>query len=93
MKILIADTYSLYNNNPRNVRFPKKYKSYKIIWDLREALLAIWQGDITHLAIPKLGTPGYDYPKFIEDMIKIKQIDSKPKVEYYTVNIVSKISS
>ena len=84
MKIIIADTY---DNNIYNNKFPKKFKNYKIIWNMREALLVLWEGKVTHVAIPELGTPGYDFENFVENLIKIKQISIKPQFEYYKMNI------
>ena len=93
MKTIIADTYDLYVHNSKNTVFPKKYRSYKIIWNMREALLELWAGKITVLAIPELGTPGYDFEGFIEDMASIGQIENKPKIEYYKFEIVRKNST
>lgn len=90
MKVIIADTYTFYIHNSKDVLFPKKYRNYKIVWDLREALLALWEGKITKLAIPKLGLPGYDYIEFIENMFKIGQIKEKPEVEYYELELTEK---
>ena len=90
MKYIIADSYTFYIHNSKNVIFPKKFRDYKIIWNMREALLILWQGEVTTIAIPKLGTPGYDFPNFIQDMMKIGQIKSRPKFEYYELNIVRK---
>lgn len=90
MKIIIADTYVFYIHNSRNTQFPKEFRNYRIIWSMREALLEIWRGDVTELAIPELGTPGYNFPKFIKDMIKIGQIKFEPKIKYYQLNIVKK---
>ena len=80
MKAIIADTYTFYIHNSRNTQFPREFRNYKIIWNMREALLDIWSGDITELAIPELGTPGYDFPKFIKDMVRIGQIKNEPKI-------------
>jgi len=90
MKIIIADIYTFYIHNSKDVLFPKKYKNYKIIWDLREALLTLWEGKITSLAVPKSGLPGYDYIEFIDNMFKIEQIKQKPKVEYYELELTKK---
>jgi len=57
---------------------------------MREALLEIWNGNITDLAIPELGTPGYDFPKFIKAMVEIGQLKTEPKIRYYNLNIVKK---
>lgn len=93
MKAIIADTYELYIHNSKNTVFPKKYRNYKIIWNMREALLELWEGKITTLAIPEKGTPGYDFEGFIEDMIKIGQIQDSPKIEYYKFEILAKKST
>lgn len=90
MKTIVADIYTFYINASKDVSFPKRFRNYKIIWDLREALLAIWQGDITEIALPKLGTPGYDFEGFIDDMIKIGQIKDKPKIRYYELEVAHK---
>lgn len=90
MKAIIADTYTFYIHNSRNTRFPKEYRNHKIIWNMREALLEIWKGEITELVIPELGTPGYDFPNFVQDMMEIGQIKSRPKFKYYKLNIVKK---
>ena len=82
MKVIISDIYTFYIHNSKNTRFPKEYKNHKIIWNLREALLAIWEGEITELVIPELSTPGYDFEGFIDDMIRIGQINIKPKIKY-----------
>lgn len=74
MKILIPDIYGLYNN--KNIKFPKKFKDFTIIWNLREALLLIANGDITDIAIPKEKLPGYDFGEFIDELFCNKQIDS-----------------
>ena len=66
MKVLVADIYDLYVHKSRDVKFPLAYKQYKIIWNMREVLMEIWKGNITHLAVPELGTPGYDFPKFVQ---------------------------
>jgi len=91
MKVIVADTYSFYLHNSKNLKFPKQFRNFKIIWDMREALLAIWEGKITELAIPKLGTPGYDFEDFINKMVKIDQIKIKPKLKYYELNLEKKI--
>lgn len=90
MKAIVADTYCFYIHNSRNARFPKEFRNHKIIWNMREALLALWEGNITELAIPEEGTPGYDYPEFVDEMMKQGQIKLKPKFKYYKLNIVQK---
>jgi len=90
MKAIIADTYTFYVNNSKDVSFPKRFRSHKIIWNLREALLAIWEGNLTEIALPKLGTPGYNFEEFIDDMVKIGQIKNKPKLCYYELEVASK---
>ena len=57
---------------------------------MREALLELWKGTITEIAIPELGTPGYDFPEFIKAMKEIGQIKVEPKIKYYELNIVQK---
>ena len=90
MRVIVADTYCFYIHNSRNTQFPKQFRNYKIIWNMREALLELWKGNITEIAIPELGTPGYDFPNFIQDMMEIGQIKSKPKIKYYNLNIIKK---
>lgn len=90
MKAILADTYNLYIVNSKNTRFPREYKNHKIIWNMREVLLAIWEGNLTELVLPELGTPGYDYEGFIEDMVKQGQVKNRPKLKYYKLNIVKK---
>ena len=90
MKAIVADTYTFYIHNSRNTQFPKQFRGHKIIWNMREALLEIWKGDVTELAIPELGTPGYDFPDFIKKMKEMGQIETEPKIRYYNVNIVRK---
>lgn len=90
MKVIVADTYIFNIYNSKNVKFPKQYKNHRILWDMREALLAIWEGKLTELAIPEEGTPGYDFPWFINEMVKQKQIESAPKLKYYSMSIVQK---
>lgn len=90
MKAIIADTFTFYIHNSRNTQFPREFRNHKIIWNMREALLEIWSGTITELAIPELGTPGYDFPGFIEDMINIGQIKESPIIKWYKLNIISK---
>ena len=90
MKAIVADTYTFYVNNSRDVSFPKRFRSHKIIWNLREALLTIWEGDLTEIALPKLGTPGYDFEEFIDNMVKIGQVKTKPKIRYYELEVASK---
>lgn len=88
MKTIVADIYTFYIN--KNASFPKKYRNFKIIWNLREVLFALWEGKITEIALPKLGTPGYNYESFIEDMVKIGQINQKPKIYYYELETTRK---
>jgi hypothetical protein len=90
MKAIVADIYTFYIHNSRNTMFPKRFQNYKIIWSMREALLALWEGSITHLAIPELGTPGYDFPDFVDKLIESGQLKEKPKFEYYQLNITRK---
>ena len=90
MKVIIADTYCFYIHNSRNTRFPKQFKNYRIIWNMREALLSLWEGNVTEVVIPELGTPGYDFPSFIESMKKLGQIKAEPIIKYYELNIVKK---
>lgn len=90
MKVIIADTYMFYIHNSRNTQFPKEFKNHRIIWNMREALLELWKGEITEIVIPELGTPGYDFPKFVQDMIEIGQIINRPKFRYYKLNIIKK---
>ena len=90
MKVIVADTYTFYIHNSRNTQFPKRYKGHKIIWNMREALLEIWNGDLEELVIPEEGTPGYDFVEFADKMKEIGQINSVPKFKYYKLNIVKK---
>ena len=90
MKIIVADTYTFYIHNSRNTQFPSEFKNHKIIWNMRETLLELWKGKITELVIPKLGTPGYNFPDFIEKMKKIGQITNDPKIKYYNLKIIKK---
>ena len=90
MKAIVADIYTFYVNNSKDVSFPKRFRGHKIIWNLREALLTIWEGDLTEIALPKLGTPGYDFEEFIDNMIKIGQVKDKPKIRYYELEVASK---
>lgn len=90
MNIIVADTYTFYIHNSRDIKFPRKYRSFKIVWDLRQALLELWTGEVKELALPKLGTPGYDFEEFISNMMKIGQIESKPKISWYELNIAKK---
>lgn len=90
MKAILADTYCFYIHNSRNTQFPKQFRGYKIIWNMREALLELWKGDITELAIPKLGTPGYDFPEFAKNLKEMGQIEAEPKFKYYEMNITRK---
>ena len=90
MRAIIADTYCFYIHNSRNTQFPKQFRNYKIIWNMREALLELWKGTITEIAIPELGTPGYDFPEFIKEMKAMGQIKVEPKITYYNLNIIEK---
>lgn len=90
MKTIIADVYTFYIHNSKNVSFPKKYKSYKIIWNLRDALFDLWDDQITEIVLPKLGTPGYNFEEFIDRMIELGQIKTKPKIKYYELEIAKK---
>ena len=90
MKAIVADIYTFYVNNSKDVSFPKRFRGYKIIWNLREALLTIWEGGVTEIALPKLGTPGYDFEEFISSMLKIGQLKTKPKIKYYELEIAKK---
>jgi hypothetical protein len=90
MKALIADTYAFNIFNSKHIQFPREFKNYKIIWNMREALLELWLGNITELAIPELGTPGYDFEEFINDMINLGQIKIKPKIKHYKLNVTKK---
>lgn len=90
MKVIVADTYTFYIHNSRNTQFPREFKNHRIIWNMRQALLELWEGEITEIVIPKLGTPGYDFVSFIESMKKIGQITNDPKIRYYNLNIVKK---
>jgi hypothetical protein len=90
LKVIVADIYSFYLHNSKNTKFPKEYRNHKIIWNMRETLLALWEGNITELVLPKLGTPGYDFESFIDDMIKLGQIIKKPNIKYYKLNIMKK---
>ncbi len=87
MKIVIADIYSFNIHTSKKVLIPKRFKGYEIIWNFREALLELWKGNVTVLAMPELGTPGYDFPNFVQDMMEIGQIKSRPQFEYYKVII------
>lgn len=90
MKVIVADIYTFYVNNSKDVSFPKRFRGYKILWDFREALLTVWEGNLTEIALPKLGTPGYNFEEFIDNMIKIGQIKDKPKIRYYELEVASK---
>jgi len=85
MKVIVGDRYIFYV--AQKAKIPKKFRNYKVIWNLREVLLALWEGDITVLALPKDGTPGYDFPNFVQDMMQIGQIKSRPKFEYYQMTV------
>jgi hypothetical protein len=87
MKIIVADIYALYIHNSKNTRFPKEFKKYKIMWNMRDVLLEIWQGKVTEIAVSKLGTPGYDFPDFARNMVEIGQIKNVPKITYYELDI------
>ena len=91
MKVLIADIYDLYVHKSRDVKFPLIYKHYKIIWNMRDVLIEIWRGNITHLVIPELGTPGYDFPEFAQIMLEMGQIKKLPEFKYYKVEARNKI--
>ncbi len=54
---------------------------------MRQALLELWTGNIKEVAIPKLGTPGYDFEEFIDNMVEIGQIKTKPKVKWYELRL------
>lgn len=90
MKAIVADTYCFYTVNSRNTKFPKEYKNHNIIWDMRQALLDLWKGEITELVLPELGTPGYDFIEYIDSLVKIGQIKKKPTIKYYQFDIVKK---
>lgn len=90
MKTIVADIHTFYANNTKDVSFPKRYRNYKIIWDWRETLLAIWEGNITEIVLPKLGTPGYDFVEFIDQMVEIGQLKTKPKIRYYELEVARK---
>lgn len=90
MKAIVADVYAFYLVNSRRVKFPKKYNKHHIIWDMRQALLEIWKGELTELVIPQQGTPGYDFVDFIDKLHKTGQIKKKPQIKYYEPNIVEK---
>ena len=90
MKTIVADIYTFYVHNSKDVSFPKRYKNYKIIWNMRDALIALWEGEITEIALPKLGTPGYNFEEFIDDMVRIGQMKEKPKIRYYELEVASK---
>lgn len=90
MKVIVADVYALIIHNSKNTQFPKKFRNHKIIWNLREVLLELWKDTITELVIPELGTPGYDFPNFVQDMMEIGQIKIRPKFVYYKLNIIKK---
>ena len=90
MKVIVADVYAFNIYNSNNTVFPKEYKNHKIIWNMREVLLEIWDGKITELVIPELGTPGYDFPNFVQSMIEIGQVKTKPNFKYYKLNIKRK---
>ena len=88
MKAIVADVYTLYNYNA--AQFPKKYRGYKIIWNLRDALFEIWDGKLTEIVLPKEGTPGYDFEDFINKMVEIQQINKAPKIKYYELSVPKK---
>ena len=90
MKVIVADTYSFYICNSKNTQFPKEYSKHKIIWNLRSVLLELWEGKVTEVVLPELGTPGYDFPDFIEKMLNIGQIKRKPNIKYYKLDINKK---
>ena len=90
MKAIVADQYAFYIHNSRNTQFPKEFKSHRIIWNMRETLLELWKGNITELVMPELGTPGYDLPEFVKEMVKIGQIKKEPTFKYYQLNIIRK---
>jgi len=83
MKAIIGDKYELMVN-PK-AKFPIEYKDYSPIWHLRDALFDIWAGNITTLAIPEKGLPGYDYEDYINSLVENGQLVSSPKIEYYTM--------
>lgn len=87
MKTIVADTYTFYVKNSKNTKFPKQFRNHKIIWNMREALLALWEGEITELVLPSLGTPGYNFEEFIKQMVEIKQIKKAPLIKYYELII------
>ena len=83
MNLVIVDTYEM---NLFNAKLPRKFsRGYQVAWDLREALLILWEGKVKKLAIPKGPLPGYDYEEFIEQLMKQKQIKQKPKIQYYSM--------
>ena len=93
MNIIIADTYAFYIHNSKSVKFPKEFSNHKIIWDMRQALLELWTGKIKEVAIPKLGTPGYDFEDFINKMKEIGQISEPPKIKWYELTVDDKKST
>lgn len=88
MKVIVADTCVFYTNNSKNTKFPKEFKNHRIIWNMRNALLELWQGKISELVLPELGTPGYDYVEFIDNLVNIGQLKNKPIIKYYQMNVV-----
>lgn len=90
MKVIVADTYCFYIHNSRNTQFPKQFRNYKIIWKMRDALFELFEGRVTELALPELGTPGYDFPEFIKALKDTGQIETEPKIKYYNLNIIRK---
>jgi len=90
MKIIAADIYELLVVNSRYAKFPKEFRSYKIVWNMRDVLFELWSGEVTDIAIPEKGTPGYDFPNFVQDMMQIGQIKSRPNFKYYNLNIIKK---
>jgi hypothetical protein len=90
LKVIVADIYEFYVHNSKDTKFPKEYSKYKIIWNLRSVLLELWEGKITELVLPELGTPGYDFVDFISKMIEIGQIEKTPVIKYYRLDIIKK---
>lgn len=82
MKAIVLDAYQLKFDPYKKIDYPKKYKNYIKIVDFRDALLAIWQGKLEEIAIPQI-IPGYNFNEYIDELYKMGQLKTKPKVEYY----------
>lgn len=75
--LAVADIYLKSN------KIPKRFKGYKIKYDMIEVLFDLHEGNIDRLALPHGDIPGYNFAEFVNKLKENNIIKKIPEIKYY----------